>query len=48
MLAPLALGTLADALGLQAAHGVVPTLLALAWGGLSAADRLVKKRHGAV
>ena len=43
MLAPLALGTLADSLGLQAAHGVMPALLALAWGGLSAADRLVKK-----
>ena len=42
MLAPLALGALADALGLRAAHGVVPALLALAWGGLAAADRLTK------
>jgi fucose permease len=42
MLAPLALGALADALGLQAAHGVVPALLALAWGGLEAADHLAR------
>ena len=45
MLAPLALGVLADALGLQAAHAVVPALLALAWGGLEAADRLSGGRN---
>ena len=45
MLAPLALGALADALGLQAAHAVVPALLALAWGGLEAADRLSGGRN---
>jgi fucose permease len=45
MLAPLALGALADALGLQAAHAVVPALLALAWGSLEAADRLSGGRN---